>query len=192
MPNRRAEIVDWLLLALVVLAVYGTLGAARKIFDALSRAGLEGALQRLLVVVLLGLAAAAVCWMIAVARVRRGSDYLALAGLGGLYAVLLLALSEMPIERIHLLEYGAIGMLAHRALRHRFVGAERAILAVLIAFNVGLGDEMIQGLLPRRFYDTKDVTINGLAGLLGVLAAAILTRARAAADQDAQKTCRIK
>ncbi len=179
MSLKKAEIVDWLLLALLVAVVYATLGAARRIFDAISRAGLEDALARGIVLALAALAVAALVWLVAAARVRRGRDYLALAALGGAYALVLLTLSEMPVERIHLLEYGAVGVLAHRALRHRFAGAERAILAVLIAFNVGLGDEMIQGWLPRRFYDTKDITVNGLAGLLGVLVAALLARARA-------------
>jgi len=184
MLSNKTEIVDWLLLALLVAVVYSTLGAARRIFDAISRAGLEDAMARGIVLVLAASAVVAIVWLAAAARVRRGRDYLALAALGGAYAVMLITLSEMPVERIHLLEYGAVGVLAHRALRHSFAGVQRAILAVLIAFNVGLGDEMIQGWLPRRFYDTKDITVNGLAGLLGVLVAALLARARAAQKKE--------
>ncbi|MHA1568094.1 MAG: VanZ family protein [Alphaproteobacteria bacterium] len=178
MQSRRAEIVDWALLAALVAVVYATLGLARRIFDAIERAGLEGAVRIGVVAVILALAVAALVWMIGVARIRRVGVYLQFAALGAAYAIILLTLSEMPVERIHLLEYGAVGLLAYRALRRRFAGTDQTVLAVLITLNVGLGDELLQGLLPRRFYDTKDVLVNTLAGLLGVLVAVLLTRGR--------------
>ena len=82
----------------------------------------------------------------------------------------------MPIERIHLIEYGGLGWLAYRALRHRFAGVDLLWLAALTTLNIGFVDELIQGALPGRFYDAKDVAVNGLSGLLAVLAVALLDR----------------
>jgi len=178
MPSRRAEIFDWSLLALLVLAVYATLGYARTLFDLISAAGMADVLKGGVLALLAAIGVGLLVWMTLIARVRRVGDYAMLAALAAAYALVLLTLSEMPVERVHLIEYGVVGLLAHRALRHRFTGGDRTLLAVLITLNVGLGDELIQGLLPRRFYDTKDIVVNALAGLLGVLAAAILARGR--------------
>jgi VanZ family protein len=149
---------------------------ARAAFDWLIHIGLGPALRVGVVAAVVAIPVGLALWLALVARVRRAADYAAIAALAAAYGVALLTLADMPIERVHLLEYGAVGLLAFRALRHRFGGTDRAILAALVALNIGLGDELIQGLLPRRFYDTKDVMANALAGLLAVLAAAVVSR----------------
>ena len=171
MPAKRAEIFDWFVLAVAVLAVFGTLSYARTVFDLISSAGFADTFKVAISIILFSFGAAMLGWMLMVAKIRRLSDYLLLAGLAAVYLVVLLTLSDMPVERVHLIEYGLIGLLAHQALRHRFAGGDRALLAVLVTLDVGLIDEVIQGLLPRRFYDTKDILVNTIAGLLGVLAA---------------------
>lgn len=177
-PARRKEIIDWSLLAFSTLIVFSTLSFVRALFDRIVHAGLENMLRLSIVSLLAALAVVLVLWLIWFAKVRSPLVYLQTAGIFAAYAIVLMTLSEMPVERIHLMEYGVLGCLAHRALRHRCAGRERFLLAVLITLNLGLGDELIQGLLPRRFYDPKDVMVNAVSGLLGVLVATIIARTR--------------
>jgi len=78
-------------------------------------------------------------------------------------------------ERLHLIEYGALGLLFWAALtrrdeRHGRTGAVHGVrtvaLATLLVGVAGWLDEGIQGLLPNRVYDLRDVGINAGAGAL--------------------------
>jgi hypothetical protein len=114
---------------------------------------------------------------------------------GGAYLLFLRRLHIIP-ERIHLLEYGAVGGLAYAALCERWSYANSAatsaldparrwwqrlpaVWAILIAGAAGWGDELVQALLPNRVYDLRDVATNGEAAALLVLTLAALHRARA-------------
>lgn len=174
MNPRRAEVFDWALLGLMALILFGTVGAARTMLNLAEAAQLTGRIRVGVLLLIAALFVAAFCWLVWGARLRRPAPYLQLAGLAAAYGVILRTLSGIPVERIHLLEYGAVGLLAFRALRHRLTGRDQVILATLITLNVGLGDEIIQGLVGSRYYDTKDVMINLLAGLLGVLTAKVV------------------
>jgi VanZ family protein len=110
---------------------------------------------------------------------RRPALLTGVAAVGVAYGITVLTLAEMPAERVHLLEYGAVGWLACRAMRHRFAGRDHATLSALLVLNIGLGDELIQGLIPRRYYDQKDVLVNGVAGILAVVAVHLLRAATA-------------
>ncbi len=179
MNRYRAEIFDWCALGTLTALVYSTLGVARTAYDWLAHLGLGDVMRLGMLAAVVAVPAGISLWLVFVARTRRPAHFLGLAALVAAYALALVWLAKMPIERIHLLEYGAVGLLAFRALRHRFERADQAILAALVSLNVGLGDELIQDLLPRRFYDTKDVLANCLAALLAIAAAVIVTRARA-------------
>jgi len=170
-PSERR---DWLLLAGMALAVYAALRPARLLFDALTRAGWLATMQQAIVATVVLLGAGFLSWMIWRTGVRDPRCYLNFAGLGLAAAGVLVLLTKMPIERFHLLEYGLVGWLAWRVAGHRFVRSDRALIGGLMAFNIGLGDELIQGVLPTRFYDPKDVLVNGVAGAIGVWAAALL------------------
>lgn len=98
----------------------------------------------------------------------------------GVWALLVLAaggyvaalewLTVMPIERIHLPEYGIVAALAWWALRGRGVAVGAAHAGALgIVLSVGLADEVVQLAVPQRFFDWRDVVLNGVAGLLALL-----------------------
>jgi len=91
----------------------------------------------------------------------------ALTLLGLVIGALVLGM-EVPEERMHFLQYGLIALLARRAL----AGARPVLqyaLAVLLAALFGLGDELIQGALPDRVYDPRDVLVNGVAAALALM-----------------------
>ena len=94
------------------------------------------------------------------------------------YVLLLLILSGYayglatiphPEEKIHFIEYGILAYLVFRALRldHGAGAAYAGALALTAA--LGWVDEGIQHLLPNRYYQTSDVALNAVSGLLGLL-----------------------
>ena len=102
------------------------------------------------------------------------------------YAMALVWLRAIRLERVHLPEYGIAAWLAWRALVvplgdrwTTFVAA--AVLAALI----GWGDELVQGVTPGRVYDLRDVAANAVGAGLGALVLAVWRSGRDARGADA-------
>lgn len=168
----------WLLAAILVLVIYGSAYFVQFLLDALrARGALETTIWGAF-----GLLAAA--GLGAVSRARPGRWEVALlAAAAGVY---LLWLRQLHIiqERIHLIQYGALGGLVYAALRERWESPARrwqrwpAAGAILIAGAAGWGDELVQGILPNRHYDLRDVATNAEAAALLVLVLAARYRLR--------------
>jgi len=101
-------------------------------------------------------------------KVTDGFGYvlLLLAVSGYLYG---LATIPYPEEKIHFIEYGILAYLIFRALRldHGAWAAYAGAFALTAA--LGWGDEGLQHLLPNRYYQTSDVVLNAVSGLLGLI-----------------------
>jgi hypothetical protein len=87
-----------------------------------------------------------------------------------------------PEERTHLIEYGLVAILIHKALKERQRNDPGvrvpAVFALVATALLGWLDEGIQALLPNRVYDIWDVGFNALAGLMAIVASLVLARAR--------------
>jgi hypothetical protein len=96
---------------------------------------------------------------------RRGA---AAAALGA--ALLALAwtasLWSRPEEAVHLVEYGVLAVLVQRTFRARFGDRSCYPAAVAAVLFVGVVDEVIQWMTPGRFFDLRDVALNGGAAAL--------------------------
>lgn len=153
----------WLQAAACLASIYAVIFFARAIVDALRD---RGAL-RLTVMAVFALAAIVVAWR--VARARPGwREIGAVLLCGVLYAVVLSRL-ERHEERIHFLEYGLFAGLVEAALRERG-SLWSGWIAIAVTAAAGWIDEGIQGLVPGRVYDLRDVVFNLVAGILAVLA----------------------
>lgn len=73
-----------------------------------------------------------------------------------------------PIEQIHFIEYGLLSFFLFRTLRHTVRAPWGYGVTCLAASAVGMVDELIQGLLPNRVFDVRDIGINIWAGALGM------------------------
>ncbi|MFH1176210.1 MAG: VanZ family protein [Acidobacteriota bacterium] len=72
-----------------------------------------------------------------------------------------------PEEAVHFIEYGALGVLAWRALRQHVPDASAHLAAALLTTLVGTADEIVQWVTPDRFWDLRDVGLNaGVSGLV--------------------------
>jgi len=76
---------------------------------------------------------------------------------------------ELAVERVHFVEYGLLSVFIFRALRHKIKGKLIYFWTGSSVFCLGWLDEAIQYILPNRVYDTRDVIVNGVAGILGLL-----------------------
>jgi hypothetical protein len=92
---------------------------------------------------------------------------LAVVGVAGMWAWHLRA---RPEEAIHLLEYGVLLVLIFRAIRPE--RPDLAILgtAVLLTTLMSAVDEIIQWIIPLRYFDYRDIAINGGAAVLAAVA----------------------
>ena len=72
---------------------------------------------------------------------------------------------NIPEERFHFFQYGLLGLLVVRSCKREHWSM--LIKACLFVTAVGIGDELIQAVLPNRVGDLRDVGMNTFAGVLG-------------------------
>ncbi len=166
----------WLLVGLVVATIYSTLGLARvlaaelrtrELFDTMFVVGF------LLIWVAIGAVAL---------RVRPGGAEIGVGlGIAAVY-VMVFARMGIPEERTHLFEYSVVALLIYEALIERNSHGRRVRAPALVAFGaaslVGILDEVIQGVMPSRVFDVRDIGFNTLASAMAVGAATALRRVR--------------
>ena len=91
-------------------------------------------------------------------------DRVDLAWLIGVAAVVVVwthRLMDQPEEAVHFLEYGVLGVLLYRVLEDRVPDPTVYVAATLAGLLVGTADEIIQWLVPGRFWDFRDIILNG-------------------------------
>jgi hypothetical protein len=172
-------------LPLYLGTLYATLGVVRQLSNALRDAGL----LRLSVAVTFCLMAVGVGVLIARDPLSRSWRVLAaLAGCAVAYAAIIWPM-ESPEEKLHFIQYGLLALLADRAAPAGWSPWRRFVCCALFVAAAGWVDELIQALLPNRYYDLRDVGFNALAGLLALssLAGIRFVRARAMAGWGAER-----
>lgn len=169
-PRAMSVTAARLALLLTLALLYGTLGVARVVAEWLRA---ENLLR-----VSVGLAFGAA--ILVVARVLRSARalpgfYRSVLGVAAFYA-LVLSQVDRPEEKLHFLQYGLVGLLARRSLPAGLAAppSRGVVVAVGVTLLAGWLDEGIQGLLPTRHYDPRDVVMNTLAGALALGAEAML------------------
>jgi hypothetical protein len=176
----------WTAAAALVAAIYGSAYFVQFALDFLR----ERNLLRLAIGIVFAVVAVVVVTFLrrAGAGARTWST-LALAGAVYLAVALWLGIVQ---ERIHLIEYGALALLLLAALRER-AGAGPAMnpkpdattspATLAVAFGLasaaGVGDELIQGALPNRVGELRDVLLNALSAALALGAGSALESALA-------------
>jgi len=170
----------WLLVAAAVALIYGTLAVAPTVAAFLrSRALLGGAF--IAGVILIGLA---ILLLGAGTRPRPIQVGIVL----GLVAVLMLAPIRiaLPEERTHLIEYGVIALIVYEALTERIRNGRTVRARFLIALSItgafGIGDELIQWVLPNRVFDPEDIVVNLAAAAIALTGRVAVGRIRRSAS----------
>jgi VanZ like protein len=122
-----------------------------------------------------GLAAAGAVAVAALGRrlARRRAPlwaWLAVGAVAVVAGITLARLRAARLERTHLPEYGVAAALAWRAVVPLLpAGVSSYLVAALLAAAIGWGDELLQAVTPGRHYDVRDVALNALGAVLGVI-----------------------
>lgn len=85
--------------------------------------------------------------------------------------LIMVKLEKNPGEKIHMAQYGLLGVLLYNTLKIDFdrFGRKLYLYAFIICLIVGAFDEVIQWILPNRCFTWHDVFINGLSGIITLL-----------------------
>ena len=101
-------------------------------------------------------------------RVRSWAIYLRLAMILAVYVYFFLVL-EVPVKRMHFLEYSFLSALVFQALRP-FTGPPGIYLWITLGvMGVGVGEEGLSLFFPRRYAAVSDVIWDTTAGVLGAV-----------------------
>ena len=90
-------------------------------------------------------------------------NYLWLAAVAMVYIFFTLKLWERPEEAIHFLEYGLLGFLLFKAFQHHIPDKSIYLAAFLLGTMIGIFDEILQWMIPLRYWDLRDVGLNALS-----------------------------
>jgi len=75
----------------------------------------------------------------------------------------------IPAKRFHFLEYAPLAVLIFEALRFHCRDRYHYVWSMVVVTLVGLGDEVIQGILPNRYFGINEVVTNAAAGLFALV-----------------------
>ncbi len=167
-PPKEPELLSWTYVGLGALLIFCIVPFAREIqlFIA-NQFGGEFFLYTVAAAVLV------VCSSATINLRRRGlpaSAYLWLIAVFAGFGTYAYALRNNPVEAIHLMEYGLLGLLVYRALVHRIRDYSVYVAAALVVGMIGIIDEWIQWIVPSRYWGLRDLQINLVAGGLTQLA----------------------
>ena len=159
-----SERTAWIALVVYTTLLYATLtnDLYRATFDWLGKSTVSQgiyAIAGLIAVVLL-----VFVWL----RLPRTPSTYAAVGIIGLLTYYTMSLENIPANRIHFFQYCPLAILGLEALRFRVRDRNLYLWTFLLVSLIGVGDEFLQGLLTDRHFDTKDVVVNALAGLLAL------------------------
>lgn len=75
----------------------------------------------------------------------------------------------LPIERIHIIEYGVLSIMLFRLCVHYTHPVFAAFQSLFLASLAGCVDEGIQYFLPNRFFALGDIYLNVIGAVVGLL-----------------------
>lgn len=156
--------------SLYLALTYATLGVMPAVWRAIN--GFFGGKGIILLYAIYSLAALSLAgYMVLVKKERSPLSYLLFSVFNAALMVMFV-LERNPGEKIHMAQYGVFGAILYKALSldyDRFGWRLYAIGSVICAV-AGAIDELIQWALPNRYFTLQDVFINGLSGMLVLMA----------------------
>lgn len=165
----------WLAVAAWIAVIYAAIPFVRSLRDAFAARWPVQAVG----FAVMGVVAAAAAGALLASRRRRRVRIADIAWLGGIAAGMIVwthLLMGQPEEAVHFVEYGVLGVLLFRALRPHINNPGVFVAAALIGTIVGTVDEIIQWTVPDRYWDFRDLVLNGGTSVLVQIAVWRLAR----------------
>ncbi len=160
----QRPVAAWLAVIGWIVLIYTTIPFVRQLREAFVARWPAKAIG---IGVMLVVAAATVVAIASLRHRRRPLvDVLWLTAVAGVTVLWTQDLMGQPEEAVHFLEYGVLGLLLYRALRLHVPDATVFLAAALAGIIVGTVDEIIQWIVPGRYFDFRDIAINSGASVL--------------------------
>jgi len=162
MPPKRAFF-PWLWVFLCTLAIFLVVPLARAIQKFVSARWGRPFFGYAVLVITAASFCAIVYVLVFRLKIRSPSNYLWLSAVAALYVYFTLKLWRAPEEAVHFLEYGLLGFFLFRALSLSIRDKGIYLTAFLIGSLIGIFDEILQWMMPGRYWDFRDAGLNALA-----------------------------
>lgn len=156
---------NWLIAVAYVLSIYATIGYVRTPLIFLREQGL-------LLFSLYATYGAVFVYLVAFLVIKKRLEWWRFPGiLLVFFGYLYLSKSfSAPEEQIHFLQYGLVGVLFLKALKPTGkITLTAYLVAVGLASLAGWLDEILQGIHPSRVYDRRDIFLNLISAILGLV-----------------------
>jgi len=162
---REKEWVSWLYVVIWSLIIFVTIPLARALQKFVYQQwGRETFTYVVIVAIVIALASSAI--YLRRRRTVPRASYLWLLAVATIFIGYTIELRKSPEEAFHFVQYGLLGILVYRALTHRFHDVSIYFAAAIICGIIGIMDETIQWLTPRRFWGLLDIWLNFFAASL--------------------------
>jgi hypothetical protein len=115
-------------------------------------------------------------FLISKLKAKSIAQYMWLLLCGSIMIYYAIKLKKYPEEAVHLIEYSILSFVVFRALSYKIRDWTVYITTVLIVTVIGTFDELIQWITPTRVGHYKDVQLNAISGLIGVLVISLAVR----------------
>jgi len=121
-------------------------------------------------------------------RTATAMNYAWLISITTVFIVYTIQLRDNPEEAVHFVQYGILSILIYRALTHRITNYGIYFVALLLTTTVGIIDEALQWLTPKRVWGLKDIRLDSVAAALALLGLAMGLRPALISGQLTAKT----
>ena len=171
-PPQEKPLISWLYVVIWTLVIFVTIPFARAIQKFVY---MQWSRELFTYVVIVTMVMAFVAAVIYVRRVLSASrsSYFWLASVTAIFLGYTIKLGRgSPEEAIHFVQYGFLGILVYRALTHRIHDISIYFAAAIISGFIGLIDEFVQWLMPKRYWGLRDIWLNFFSAALVQIAIA--------------------
>lgn len=169
MQKRNLKRIWWLITILYISFIYATLGIAPAIWKNLNNF-FKGHGVVAQYIIYSAIFILVFIYILFVKKEKSLAGYLLFFLFVGIFFIMV-RFEKNPGEKIHMAQYGLLGVLLYNALKIDFNIFDKYLYlwGSLICLIAGAMDEVIQGILPNRFFTWHDIFINGLSGIIALL-----------------------
>ena len=161
------ELKRWLVVFLYILLIFATIPYVPKVWGVVT----EPLGKNISSVLNVGYFIAACCFVLNSYFKLKKKSLIFYAALGLIFLCYGYLLKDLniPIEKVHLLEYGGLSFLVYWAIKPKSKGILIYGVILGMVFLVGWADELVQRITPGRVCEFRDILLNWKAGALGFL-----------------------
>lgn len=156
----------WTAVALYTAVLYSTLTLAYHLYVQLAERLGAPVMDRLMTWMYLPIVLVVLVFVLSF-RPRRLGSYVALA-LICLALAYTLKYLEFPAKRFHFCQYWPLTFFVYDALRFKCRDRYLYVWTLALVTLIGLGDESLQAIMPKRHFGLLDLVVDSVAGLLAL------------------------